>query len=149
MTDKELKNMKRMELLEMLITATKENESLRRENDELKEQLTNKTIISDKAGSIAEASLQLNGVFAAAEAAAEQYLENIRNQERICRRMQTEAEEKAAKTVAEAQMKADEMETKAKQESERYWKVVSERLDKLYSEHKGLRELLSITTGDK
>lgn len=144
MTDKELKSLSRAELLEMLITATKENESLRHENEELQQKLDDKYLSIGKAGSIAEASLQLNGVFSAAEAAAEQYLENIRNQETMCKRMQDEAEAKAAKTVAQAQLKAEELESRAKQESERYWQAVSARLDKFYEEHKGLQELLGI-----
>lgn len=144
MTDKELKSLSRAELLEMLITATKENESLRHENEELQQKLDDKNLTISRAGSIAEASLQLNGVFAAAEAAAEQYLNNIRNQEQLCRRLQAEAEEKAARTVTQAQMKADELEARARQESERYWQAVSERLDKFYEEHKGLQELLGV-----
>ena len=148
MTDKELKSLSRAELLEMLITETKENESLRLENEELRKKLDDKTLSMSKAGSIAEASLQLNGVFSAAEAAAQQYLDNIRNQEQMCKRMQDEAEEKAAKTVARAQLKADELEAKAKQESERYWQAVSTRLEKFYDEHAGLRELLGIKSND-
>lgn len=148
MTDKELKSLSRAELLEMLIAVTKDNESLRDENNELQKKLDDKKINMSKAGSIAEASLQLNGVFSAAEAAAAQYLENIRNQEQMCKRMQDEAEEKAAKTVASAQLKADELEAKAKQESERYWQAVSTRLEKFYDEHRGLRELLGIKSND-
>ena len=78
MTDKELKRLKRTELLEMLIAQVKENEQLQAELDIANETLKNRTIIIEQAGSIAEAALQLNGVFAAAEAAAAQYLENIR-----------------------------------------------------------------------
>ena len=78
MTDKELKRLKRTELLEMLIAQVKENEQLQAELDIANETLKNRTIIIEQAGSIAEAALQLNGVFAAAEAAAAQYLENIK-----------------------------------------------------------------------
>lgn len=45
----------------------------------------------NQAGSIAEASLQLNQVFEAAQQAAEQYLENIRSlsgrQEQVCQQI--------------------------------------------------------------
>lgn len=63
MTDKELKSLSRAELLEMLIAVTKDNEALREENDELQKKLDDKALNMSKAGSIAEASLQLNGVF--------------------------------------------------------------------------------------
>lgn len=78
MTDRELKRLSRTELLEMLLEQVEENERLKMRLDEMQAQLDNKQIMMDKAGSIAEAALQLNGVFEAAEAAAEQYLENVR-----------------------------------------------------------------------
>lgn len=78
MTDRELKRLSRTELLEMLLEQVEENERLKMRLDEMQTQLDNKQIMMDKAGSIAEAALQLNGVFEAAEAAAEQYLENVR-----------------------------------------------------------------------
>lgn len=143
MTNKELKGLKRVELLEMLISSTKENAALRDEIEQLKEQLADRSIITDKAGSIAEASLQLNGVFSAAEAAAAQYLDNIRNQEQVCRQMQEEAEAKAARTLSDAEQKANAIVARAKQESDRYWKTVSQRLEKYCSEHKELQNLLS------
>lgn len=78
MTDKELKRLNRAELLDMLLAQVKENEELKTRLAEMKEQLDDKKIMIDEAGSIAEAALRLNGVFQAAEAAAAQYLENIR-----------------------------------------------------------------------
>ena len=44
----------------------------------MEEQLKDRRILLGQAGSIAEAALRLNGVFEAAEAAAQQYLENVR-----------------------------------------------------------------------
>lgn len=78
MTDKELKRLSRVELLELLIGQMKENQRLQAALDAANKVLRDRTIVIEQAGSIAEAALQLNGVFAAAEAAAAQYLENIR-----------------------------------------------------------------------
>lgn len=78
MTNKEWKKLKRAELLELLIAQVKENERLQAELDTATAAMKERTIIIEQAGSIAEAALQLNGVFAAAEAAAAQYLENVR-----------------------------------------------------------------------
>ncbi len=78
MTDRELKRLSRADLLALLLQECRENERLRAELAEIKEQLANKTIRIGEAGSIAEAALRLNGVFEAAEAAASQYLENVR-----------------------------------------------------------------------
>lgn len=78
MTDKELKKLNRAELLEMLLEQSREVEALKAQLKNANEKLADRQIIIDTAGSIAEAALQLNGVFEAAQAAAEQYLANVR-----------------------------------------------------------------------
>lgn len=77
MTDKELKRLSRGELLEMLIQQSKELERLRKQLDAAQTALQNREIAITNAGSIAEAALQLNGVFTAAQDACQQYMENI------------------------------------------------------------------------
>lgn len=79
MTDKELRKLRRGELLEMLLEQTKENERLKKQIAELEAKLNDREIILKESGSIAEAALKLNGVFEAAQKAAEQYLENVRS----------------------------------------------------------------------
>ena len=78
MTKKELKRMNRSRLLKLLLEVERENEALRRENEALTQKLEDKTLAISRAGSIAEASLQLNEVFAAAQRAADQYLLNVK-----------------------------------------------------------------------
>ena len=78
MTDKELRRLSRSELLEMMISLTEENEKLKIRLEQAEAQLKDRRILVDKAGSIAEAALQLNKVFEAADRAAQQYLENVR-----------------------------------------------------------------------
>jgi len=78
MTEKELRRLSRRELLEMLITRTIENERLTEELQQARKELSDRELIQDRAGSMAEAALQLNGVFEAADRAAREYLENIR-----------------------------------------------------------------------
>lgn len=78
MTDRELRKLSRAELLELLLEETRENEKLRAQVEEMEEQLKDRRILLGQVGSIAEAALRLNGVFEAAEAAAQQYLENVR-----------------------------------------------------------------------
>ena len=96
MTDKELRRLSRSELLEMLIAQTEENDRLKIRLEQAEAQLRDRRIAIDKAGSLAEAALALNGVFQAAEAAAQQYLENIQRisgqQDAICRSMKEKAE---------------------------------------------------------
>ena len=69
MTDKELKRLRRGELLELLLEQSKENEFLKKQVKELSEdvedlrkKLTDKRLELDKAGTIAEAAFKLNGV---------------------------------------------------------------------------------------
>ena len=78
MTDKELKRLSRSELLKMLIMQIEANEQLRRQLKQMQAKLDDRRIIMERAGSIAEAALQLNGIFEAAQAAAEQYLDSVR-----------------------------------------------------------------------
>lgn len=82
MTEKELHKLKRGELLEMMLAQSREIDALRLRVGELEAKLADREIRIRQSGSIAEAALKLNGVFEAAQAAADQYLENIRNQYR-------------------------------------------------------------------
>ena len=76
-----LKMLSRQDLLEMLIQEEKRIDQLEKELAEAREALKDRQIRIDTAGSIAEAALKLNGIFEAAQAAADQYLENIRQQQ--------------------------------------------------------------------
>ena len=78
MTEVELRRLRRVELVEMLLEQRKENESLKSRVEELEKQLASREIKIAAAGSIAQAAMELNEVFAAAQAAADQYLENIK-----------------------------------------------------------------------
>ncbi len=77
MTDKELKQLNRVELLEMLLVQMEENERLKQSLEEIQAALEKRRIIIEQAGNLAEAVLKLNGVFESAEQAVKQYLENV------------------------------------------------------------------------
>ena len=78
MTDKELHKLKRSELLEIMIEQGKEIERLQKCLTEAEEKLHDRRIVMEKAGSIAEAALQLNQILETAQRAADQYLESVR-----------------------------------------------------------------------
>ena len=162
MTDKELKRLSRGELLEMLIQQSKDLERLRKQLDAAQTALQNREIAITNAGSIAEAALQLNGVFTAAQDACQQYMENIchlsQNQERICAQRDAESQAEAKRIVEEARKESEalehetrmmcaEMVTKAKAESQAYWDEVSRRLVAFSTEHAELQQLLSAVGG--
>ena len=114
MTDRELRKLSRSDLLEMLIDLSEAHNLVKQQLKTAEEKLNNRQILIDKAGSIAEASLQLNGVFEAAEAAGEQYMESIRSlserQDEICRRIELECREKAKRRLEEVERKCMQME---------------------------------------
>ena len=106
MTDKELRRLHRSELLEMLISLTEENRRLNDLLEQTRSQLRDRQITIENAGSLAEAALSLSGTFQTADAAAQQYLESVRQltaqQEETCREILSQAEQKAAEIKQEA-----------------------------------------------
>lgn len=78
MADKELRRMRRSELIEIIFALKTSEENVRKEKEALEERLHDRTIQIAKAGSIADASLALNGVFEAAQIAADDYLNSIK-----------------------------------------------------------------------
>ena len=107
MTSKELKHLNRAELLQMLLTLAEENEKLKQRNEVLCKALKDRTIQLENVGSIAEAALQINHVFEDAEAAAQQYLQNIKalsdRQTALYQEACDAAQRKAALIIAEAE----------------------------------------------
>ena len=103
LTEKELRKLNRYQLLEMLITQMERADKLQEKLDTAVGQLNNKEIRLNGLGSIAEASLQLSGVFEAAQAAADRYLEAARKR---AEEIEEEAHEKAAQILLQAQEQA-------------------------------------------
>lgn len=150
MTDNELSKLNRKELLEILLKLSVENQELRGKLKRMEASLHDRQIKIDAAGSIAEASLQLNGVFESAQAACKQYMENIealsQRQEAVCARMEAESQARANAMLQNAQAQCDEMIKNAQAQSAAYWDDVSVRLERFYNEHAGLQALLGIAT---
>lgn len=165
MNEKEFKKLGRTELLELLIAQTKENqalqeeiESLKAQAQELQSQLDSRKLMIENAGSLAEACLQINGIFDAAQKASEEYLENIRlrcsEQESYARRAEAETQAKVDEMLRDVQQrctlletttkrKCEEMTAKARQESQNYWDQVSSKLDAYIKQRSDLKELLA------
>ena len=164
MTEKELKKLSRPDLLQMLIDQSEELKTVKEKLEKAEEELEKKEINLTEAGSIAEAALRINGVFEAAQAASQQYLENIKKlsekQDALARVKERETREKCERQIAETQrhcsaleeetrIRCAEMQRKAESESKVYWDDVSRRLEKFYTDHQGLKELLSKTYSEK
>ena len=84
----------------------------------LTQQVSDRVILKDNAGTLADAAIQINGVLAAAQTAADQYLENIermhREQEKSCETMERESREKADQMIREAEARCAQLEAQTK-----------------------------------
>lgn len=158
MTDRELKKLNRRDLMQLLLDQSKEMQDLRTKLAATEAALQDKTLKISQAGSIADAALQLNGVFEAAQEACQQYTLNIqklsRDQDALCAQMEAENRARANAILAQAQQqkadmeretkeKCDAMLAQAKEASQRYWDEVSAKLQMLTDTSADLRRLLT------
>lgn len=78
MTEKELLKLNKSEMLEIMLAQSREIDSLREQLAEARAKLEDRRITIEKAGSLAEASLQLTKIFEEAQKAADLYLDNVK-----------------------------------------------------------------------
>ena len=111
MTDRELRKLKRRDLLQLLLESEKENRRLTAELDELRAALEKQELVLEEVGSIAEASLQLSNVFGEAQKAADNYLENVR---RVCADRDQKSRELAATRIERSRRMLEETERRCR-----------------------------------
>lgn len=137
MTDRELRRLSRTDLLELLLAQRRENEQLRCLLDQAQAQLADRTIQINNAGSIAEASLQLGGIFSAAQDSCQYYMDNIKllseRQNMVCRQMEEETKIKCDQMVAEAEVKAQQC-----------WDNCSVKIKQLVESFNGLQQVIEL-----
>lgn len=112
MTEKELKKLNRAELLELLLVQTKEAERLRKKLEKAEAALADRYLQIQSAGTLAQAVVQINGVMEAAQAAAQQYLDNIV-------KMEEETRLRCEKMLADAGAQAERIRRGAPSESDK------------------------------
>ena len=170
LTDKELHKLNRKELLELMLDQSRQLDDLREQLRQAQEQLASRQLLLNKAGSIAEASLQLNRVFEAAQAAAEQYLENVQTlsgrQTEVCQQLVDESQQKADTLLNETQARCQAMEAetqekcriletetrekcetmtrKAEEQANQAWQQAQEKIHQVIDQHDALKDLLNI-----
>lgn len=161
MTDKELHKLSRKELLELMLEQSRQLDELREQLRQAQEQLTSRRLLLNKAGSIAEAALQVNRVFEAAQAAAEQYLENVQTlsgrQAEVCQQLADESQKKAEALLRETQARCQTMEAQtrakceamtrqAKEEANQAWQQAQAqaKVQQVIDQHNALKDLLGI-----
>ena len=117
MTEKELKKLNRYQLLELIILQTEQIAELEKQLSHTKEQLDAQQIQSSQAGSIADAAMQLSGIFKAAQKAADTYLENVKRHTDNADRIEAEATAAAEQLLEKARTEADSLTKNAKTEA--------------------------------
>lgn len=142
MTDKELKHLNRGELIDIIYELQKRYADSENEIKQLQADLEKKELSIAESGSIAEAALKVNGVFEAAQAAADQYLLSIQSAnadmaakiERVKKQSEDvlrQANLRAESIVQEAEKRAASIIANANQEAEVSWNQFQKKADEL------------------
>ena len=159
MTDKDLRHLSRAELLDILYEQQKRYEDSLAENQALRQQLEDRTLRIASAGSIAEAAIQVNGVFEAAQAAADQYLASVKaatadmvqktdEAQRQREAILQDAKQQADKIVQDAQAQADRLLTESAAQIDARWTEFQKNADALIHAHDELRMLIQNRQAD-
>ena len=137
MISKELKKLSRRELVDIIYQMKKNEQQMQEKITALQEALRDKRIRLSVAGSIAEASATISGVFSAAQMTADLYLHEIscmkEETEKECAKMMEEANSAVAKVFAESEKRYAKL-------SNRY-QTEQQKLQQLREEIQQLEEL--------
>ena len=134
MTEKELRKLNRTELLEMLIAQSKRFSRVE-ELSAAQKELERRKIAITTSGSLAEAALKLNGIFEAADQAAAQYLDSLREQESNAERIIAEAEAKAHEIINAAEVQRQAILADADREARRRIELFDQQFKEFLNTH--------------
>lgn len=118
MTEKELKKLNRYQLLDMLIIQTERADDLQKRLEEAEAKLDSRDVQMTVLGSIAEASLQLSGVFEAAQKAADSYINAAKTR---AAEIEEDALRRAREVLEEANRKARSVRNESKGKSKNFF----------------------------
>ena len=120
MTDKELHRLRRDDLLQILINQQRQIDELNAQLQTQREALDNRNIAIRESGSLAEALVKLNGVYEAAQGAADEYQRQMRERADAlladAEKRSEEAGRAAERTLAEARAEAERIVAGARRE---------------------------------
>mgnify|MGYP004618959493 FL=1 len=145
MTDKELRRLSRSELIDIIYELQKQNQQKDAAYQELQNELEKKTLILSEAGSIAEAALQINDVFKAAQAAADQYVLSVEAMSGEAEKTIAEARLERDRIIREAQEKAKKIEESARNGAALVWNDFQAQVSKTIQQQKEL----SLSSGEE
>ncbi len=116
MTDKKLRRLSRMELIDIIFELQQRYEESLAESQRLKETLDERVLHMEQAGSLAEAALRINGVFEAAQAAADQYVQSLKAANEEIEKTLSDARAEGGRIIQAAQDRARQLEASDEQE---------------------------------
>lgn len=123
MTDRELRRLRRDDLLQILLDQQRRNDEMTEALKRAEAQLQDRHIAIEESGSLAEAAVKLRGVFEAAQAAADDYTAQCRERaDALQAQAQGEADRAkrlADDVVASARREADRILAQARAEAEK------------------------------
>lgn len=163
MNQKELRKLNRAELQDIVTEQNIVIAKLQDRVEELELALRDRTIKIDEAGSIADAAVQINGVFEATQNAAKQYLDNIeslnkrceaicaqRDQESImiCAQREEETKAKCHNLELRTKQKCENLEKTTEQKVNARWAEFSQKVEQCLDAHGELKEILKFAVPD-
>ena len=134
MTDQELRRLSRADLIDIIYTLQQQKEQAEQQLAQAQAQLQDRQLRIANAGSIAEAALSLNGVFDAAQAAADQYLQAVRTSA-------AETQAQKEQILADAERQAKEIVDTAERQAAEHWKRFQLQAGQLIQAHAELQEM--------
>ncbi len=140
MTEKELRRMGRRELIEIIAAQKKREVDLEQRLRNAAKQLADRKTKISEAGSIAEAALALNGVFEAAQAAADSYLESLHDANKDIDARIIETEEECARRLEETDRQCAEKLAATDAEIQRRTAAFNRMVREFMQAHPELRE---------
>ena len=142
MTDKELKHLSRMELIDIIYELHKQNEQNAAQIEKLQAALDEKELHIENAGSIAEAAVQISGVLEAAQAAEQQRDALLADAKKQSDEMLQSAQSQSERLVQDAQSRAQTLEAEAEKQVSEKWDRFEQRAMELIQAHEELRSLV-------
>lgn len=146
MTKNDAKKLRRGDLLELLIEQTEENQRLMNKISQLETKLSERVIVMEQAGSIADAALGLTEVFSQAQDSADRYLESIRQKQAEAEEALRQAREKAKQIEQMAREEGQTTVRKAQEEGQATLQKAQEEAQELTRQTREIAEALTAQT---
>ena len=119
----------------MLIAQSKRLSRVEEELSAAQKELERRKIAITTSGSLAEAALKLNGIFEAADQAAAQYLDSLREQESNAERIIAEAEAQAHEIINAAEVQRQAILADADREAKRRIELFDQQFKEFLNTH--------------